>query len=631
MSALQDPMTLFRQGRFATPKTPEPVGERECQTPCTPRPRLRLRRRQDAQHLAAPTQQFLASVAAADIPIPSIEEPAIADFETEAFPLWSDFEQHVDEQTDSRLAAPFGGPRLSTPPKTPLHIDLPSLTPSRYPSWTVDWMSSCESSPEPTSRPSTSRSTRTSSSSFSQLSCFSDEDLQFSPSISATEDFLCFDLEEPDTPSTPGEFSRHSRKAPWTKAMSAHLWATYNMYLSDPRVTPFQIGKSGIPPEGVCKRVAREAARSWKGSKAVARPASAIDVKSGNSTPTVEASGAFIEWPHTAAATRAQLRVLCKQKARGVDGGKMRFSYLSRSPTPFSDDLVGRWARRQTAGSHTSTFDTRNLATSLAVTTSDAMNPQGPLAQLTDATPVEPVAARQNLEQLLRSSADAGPSFEDRRCLGSILNAKSYGPSASALLGDAYGVSSDTPQRQVRTVSGARPQLQSPVHISRSSTQQKRKTGQTHETCKRPSLSSDLWLDPSSISRNAHVLAHKKSFSLSSGEDSLFASRLQPQLFIDTASVANRQPAVPMAVPMALPQRLGSPLSISGSSFSVPNRTSQPSFLDSSIFGRPFSTIHHSTASQPTEPARINLAARLAYIDRRLKDFNSPERSEPPW
>lgn len=626
MSGNQESAALLRQGRFGAPRTPEPI-EGDCQTPSTPRPRFKIKRRHESQHLAAPTQQFLASVAAADMPIPSIEEPAIADLESEAFPPWSDLERMDEDHTPGGLRAPFSRKRLSTPPKTPAPGDPPSLTPSRYPSWSIDWMSSCESSPEPESRPSTSRSTRTSRSSFSQPSSyFSDEDVQYSPDISTSEKLLCFTSGEnqvgrlhPQNAPT-----KSSRKAPWTKAMCAHLWATYNMYLSDPRVTPFQIGKSGIPPEGVCKRVAREASRSWKGFRAVVKLTSTTSAKSGSSTPTADSSPAFIRWPHTGAATCAQLRVLCKQKARGPDGGKMRFSYFSRSPTPFTN-TTARWARKSTPSFTISPFETHDMSTSLAMTTSEAMHPAGPLAQLTNSAPDSPIATPPaTLNRFSRPNVDVEPSPEDRRRLGSPINAKSYGPSSSASLTNVFGLAAGAGERHTHTVQGPRRRLQSPVRLSRSSTQRKR-TRQFHEACKRPGLPTDIWLDPGSAGRIEKRLAHKKSFSLNYGEDNLFASRSQPQLWIDTDSVMSQQQAA-----VAVPQRLGSPFSFSNSSLSVPNRFSQPGFLDASALGRRFSTVHASGSSHSAEPASINLASKLAYIDQRLKEFNNPRRSESP-
>lgn len=616
MSGNQESAATLRHGRFGA-HTPEPL---DCDSPSTPRPRLRLKRRHDPQHLAAPTKQFLASVAAADIPMPSIEEPVIADLESAAIHPWTDA-QHLDgDQVVDGLFIKFAPGQFSTPPKTPASGDPPSLTPSRYPNWSVDWMSSCESSPEPESRPSTARSTRTSRSSFSQLSsCFSDEEIQFSPDITTSEKFICFDLDgsRADRLHPQSAMSRISRKAPWTRPMSAHLWATYNMYLSDPRVTPFQIGKSGLPPEGVCKRVAREASRSWKGSKAVAKPTGACDTKSGSSTPTADSSGAYIQWPHTGAATRAHLRALCKQKARGPDGGKMRFSYFSRSPTPFTN-TTARWARRSTPGASISPFETQEMSTSLAVTTSKTMHPGGPLAQLSNSAPDSPdLASPTKMDHILGSEIDREPSPEERRRLGSPINAKSYGPSSSSSLLDIFGLAEGAGERQTRTVAGRR-RLQSPVRLSRSSTQ-KRKTRQAHEARKRPSLSTDFWLHPASAGHKEHVLTHKKSFSMGHGDDDVFASRHQSHLF-DAAQGDSQQDA---AVPIAAPPRLGSPFSGISSSFSVPNRFSQPDDFITSMYGRRFSTVHPPYGSH-NEPASFSLASRLAYIDQRLKEFNSP-------
>ena len=624
MSGSQDFATMPRHSRIRAHKTPEPFLDGECETPSTPRPRFKLKRRHVSEHLAAPTQHFLASVAAADVPLPSVEEPVIADFDSDDLSPWRDFNRMEDEQDHSGLHIPFGHQQPATPPKTPAPEDPPSLTPSRYPSWHINLTSDWESSPEPESRPSTSRSARTSRSSFSQLSsCCSDEDIQFSPEIGASEKCFNFnwDAPQPDRLLPECGVNKASRKAPWTQAMGAHLWATYNLYLADPRVTPFQIGKSGIPPEGVCKRVAREAARSWKGARAVAMPVSASEAESGSLTPTAETSGAFMQWPHTGAATRAHLRALCKQKARGPDGGKLKFSYFSRSPTPFSNSTV-RWVRRSTPGSAVPPFETRDMATSLAISTSEAMDPQGPLAQLTNSAPESPTAFPNSSNYTHQPVADAAPSPQERRRLGSPITAKSYGPSSSFVLADVFGLPTGAGERQACTV-GPRQRLQSPVRLSRSLTQ-KRKTKHAHEARKRPSLSTDIWLDPISAEKNTHYLAHKKSFSLSSGEDNIFASRSQPELFVDIAKRSSELQHV-----LDVPQRLGSPFSVTGpsSSYSVPNRFTQPIDFESSVFGRRFATVHPALGSRTSEPASLNLASRLAYIDQRLKDFNSPDGS----
>ena len=608
---------VFRHGRFGAQRTPEPFADSDTQMPSTPRPRFRLKRRHDPLHLAAPTQQFLASVAAADIPVPSVEEPAIANFESDAMHSWSGF-HHLDEDQDieGSLEIQYGGDRSFSPPKTPALSEPPTLTPSRYPNWSIDWMSSCESSPEPASRPSTARSRASTASLSSQLSsCFSDEQddhSQFSPEIRSSDKFFCITPEDERTSrlQPPGGMSRLSRKAPWTKAMGQHLWATYNIYLSDPRVTPFQISKSGVPPEGVCQRVARQAIRSWKGSRVAAKPTSAPEAKSGSCTPTAESCGVFMQWPHTSAATRAHFRALCKQMARGPDGGKMRFSYFSRSPTPFTN-APGRWARKSTPGSANPFFETHDMSMSLAMSTSEAMNRAGPLAQLTDSASDSPKpAAPTDLEHLPRTEVDLEPSPAERRRLGSPINAKSYGPSSSSSLSDVFGLPADAGQRRTHTV-GSRQRLQSPVRLSRSSTQ-KRKTRQAHEARKRPSLSVDTWLDPKFL---ADCQADVNSFNMNNVADQVRTSRRQTLPSIDTSSAAGQQ----QVLAIASPPRLGSPFS-----FSVPNRFSQPSGFEASLFERGCSTVHQPRESHANEPASINLASRLAYIDRRLKEFNTP-------
>ncbi|ROW01573.1 hypothetical protein VSDG_02093 [Cytospora chrysosperma] len=625
MSGNMESADLFRHGRFGAPRTPEPLADGDNQMPSTPRPRFRLKRRHDPLHLAAPTQHFLASVAAADIPVPSVEEPAIATCESDAMHPWSSF-HHFDEAQDieGSLRIQYGVDGSFSPPKTPASGDPPSLTPSRYPNWSIDCMSSCESSPEPISRPSTARS-RTSSASFSQLStCFSDEqddDIQFSPEIGGYSDG-CFPITPEDERTSrlqpSGGMSRLPRKALWTKAMGQHLWATYNMYLSDPRVTPFQISKSGLPPEGVCQRVARQAIRSWKGSRAAAKPTKASEAESSNSTPTAESCGVFMQWPHTSAATRAYLRALCKQKARGPDGGKMRFSYFSRSPTPFTN-ATARWARRSTPRSAVPPFETQDLSKSLAMSTSDTMNPQGPLAQLTSSVPDSPKhVAPVNLDQLARPEVDLDLEFSrsEHRRLDSPAIAKSYGPSSSASLSDVFGLPENTGHRRTHTV-GPQRRLQSPVRLSRSSTQ-KRKTRQAHEARKRPSLSVDIWLDPRFL---ANSEADVSTFNLNQAANQARIARRQTLPSIDTGLAVSQH----NLVPVASPPRLGSPLS-----FSVPNRFSQPSDFETSLFGRRSATGHQSGDSHSNEPGSISLASRIAYIDQRLKDFNDPREQWRP-
>lgn len=638
MSQHSGASTLPRGFRFAAPRTPEPSGDNEETTlPSPPRPRLRLKRRNVSHQLSAPTQQFLASVAAADLPIPSIEEPNEPPGPSEMTSIITTFSARNEQ--DMNLLAPRG--RTFSPPKTPAPGYVPSLSPPRYPNWTIDSnISSVESTPDPdyeSSRPSTSRSTQTSSSLFSRLSHMSEDELCTSPQLDGDDKFVL--LDDAVVPNArPGlRLKGKSRKAPWTKAMSTHLWSTYVLYLEDPKVTPFRMEKSCIPPPGVCLRVAREARRSWKGSKALERAANPGDGdKSGSSTPTGERPAAYMAWPHTCAATRAHLRELCKLKAAS---GTRGLNFMSRSPTPFSQAAARHWNRRSTPGRSTG-FAT-DLSMSLAISTSDSMQPNGPLAQLSSSTTEG--SSEQMLSpptpSLMLGTFDGEPSFAERRRLGSPFSAaKSYGPSSSnsLLAGFEYH---PMPRRQSNTMHGHghRRTLQSPVRLSRSGTQKRRHT-QSNVPRKRPGLVSDIWLDPSSGS-GAHTdatLPTEANGPMSTRLDALFGPQLTPHPLLATSS---SMPDVgsqfePSAAPP--PPRLGSPFSGTNSSFSFPRRSHRqhPGSVDLGMLGRPFATVQLQQAPQmDADGARSGLADRFTYIDQRLKELrnqNPRRRSESP-
>jgi hypothetical protein len=629
--------TLPRGFRYAAPKTPEPFqGPEETQIPSPPRPRLRLKRRNVSHHLSAPTQQFLASVAAADIPIPSIEEPAtaIADADMDFGGI------HVEaarEDTDMLLlAAPRG--RTFSPPKTPAPGSVPSLSPPRYPNWTIDSAisSSIESTPDyESSRPSTSRSTQTSTSLFSRFSHLSDDDHCASPEVEGDEPFTFLDGELLGSGQETIRARSDPRKAPWTKAMSTHLWSTFILYLQDPKVTPFRMGKSCLPPHGVCLRVAREARRTWKGSKVLEKAVNPADgKKSGSSTPTAESSVAYIQWPHTCAATRTHLRELCKLKASSTSGAR-NFPFVSRSPTPFTQAASRHWNRRSTPARSPSVFATDDIAMSLALSTADSMQPTGPLAQLTSSTPAAETAEEKPVPPptteapgILLARFEGEPSFAERRRLGSPFSAKSYGPSSSSSLAAALGLNSPLPHRQTHTV-GPRRTLQSPVRLSRSGTQKRRNT-QSCVPRKRPSLASDIWLDPKAAQTEAtgpNLISQTRvsdSFVLGPPAiHSLASSASMPDVGLQSGAF------------LAPPPRLGSPFSGSSSSFSFPRRMhrNQPGSVDLGMLGRPFATVQETTEGNAI-PARTNLTDRLAYIDQRLKEFRSRDtrtRSGSPF
>ncbi|CAK7270815.1 hypothetical protein SEPCBS57363_004298 [Sporothrix epigloea] len=773
------------------PKTPEPTAAMLSPTatdacpPSPPRPRLRLKRRA-VSRLSAPTQNFLASVAAADVPIPSIEV-SDQEYHTPGSLHLHEQIQHPNTLQTQRLFPTDNidvnflsvrGRSTFSPPKTPVPDTLPSSAPSRYPNWSrMDsvFSSSCESSPDreygSSSRPSTARSTQTSSSSlfsrFSQLSedehCISPEDESFDKKKSS----LGSQFHELRRNSASGGLSsnpvdifndakatagqkNHTRKALWTNAMNSHLWATYLLYLQDPRVTPFRVGRSCVPPHGVLTRVAREAKRSWKGAKGLAKAAASnvstnstaspskslpssspngpaciagtpithtddAASKSGSSTPTGAENikgGTFMEWPFTNAATRAQLRDLCRKKAATPGSGARALRYMSRSPTPYAQTAATRQRNNILgASSSSSSFATHDMVFSLAVSTSEIMKPQGPLAQLTrsgsnsahdfnTALPNSPhdfntalpnsrdaalasattssnnsfsAAADDFSGQLALAVQEEKSSATNHRRLGSPFTAQSYGPSSSNSLAAVLGLSTST-SRQPHTV-GPRRSLQSPVRLSRSGTQKRRTKHLSQDLKRRPGLASDFFTEPlpdfaaSLASFTGHNADLKSSSTTHSNEpliprmrniSSLTSSSSAPQLATTSSGTtrslddflgnfaADFEPLSPPAIrkrdvsgllhteSLQPPARLGSPFPLlpgTSTSFSFPNRFTQPADLDIASIGRPFATVHRAPA-KPV-PAHTNLASRLAYIDQRLRELNSRnenrmQRSDSP-
>ena len=541
----------------------------------------------------------------------------------------------MDEDMADNMGHAFAGPddmdmshssarvRAFSPPKTPaptgLGLSLPS---NRFPDWSLDSLSDseCESS-----RPSTARSTQTSASLFSQLSYASDGlSCVSSPTKEHVNHFDTF-LSPEDANKTikPPVHAIHSRRAPWTQPMSKHLWSTYMMYLQDPKVTPIRIGPSGVPPYGVVVRVAREARRSWRGSKTQCLAKN----RSGSTTPTAEAPCPFVQWPHTHAATRAHLIEMCKANA----GGKARNErYFARSPTPFGKTVTRSRARRTTPARSPSVFSSSDMALSLALSTSDSMQLGGPLAQLTGSEPqrrMEDIPAT-----LFETKPPANlpvPLPEQRPRLGSPFVAKSYGPSSSSSLADALGMGSEMP-RQSHTL-GPRRSLRSPARLnrSRSNTQKRRSARQNMEPrrTKRPSLPSDMWSEPAT-SPIAPASDSNDPFSSTLGEGTM-GSHIKPQQSLDLP------PSLP---PTGLsqsaadgPPRLGSPFIGLPSSFSFPVRGGGPTGIDSAL-RRPFATVRQSLDEDNTP--RTPLPARLAYLDERLKQIRQRgeerRRSESP-
>ncbi|KAK8143661.1 hypothetical protein G3M48_006933 [Beauveria asiatica] len=612
------------------PRTPEPstVGDPADSIPpplqSPAKPRFRLRKR-TASNLLAPTKQFLASVAAADVPIPSIEEPSVLneDMSDSVYPPFSSHFEPIDYCHSTRQA--FSS-RAFSPPKTPAPGVVPLLEPHQFPDWTLDsTLSSLESSPDyESSRPSTARSTQTCSSLFSRYSAASEELSQcVSPESEVTDRFGSFLSADDAHRASKPRSSIKSRKAPWTRSMSQHLWTTYMMYLQDPKVTPFRIGKSGIPPHGVCLRVAREAKRSWRRSWPSAQ------ARSRNTTPTADALRPASHWPHTCAATRGHLRELCKTS---TGSAARNHRYNANSPTPFGK-TASRYRNRRSAPPNQphSVFSGSDLAMSLSMSTSESMQPDGPLARLA-VLQCEPSAAA------APPSLDSEPApLQERLPLGSPFVNKSCGPSV-ATLEDPFGLS-EAPVRQNQTA-GARNRLGSPARLvqSRPNSQKRRQAMIEPRRRKRPSLGTDFWTDPSSNSHcsDSHSFAEFCS-TPARDRDSLDVPRTNIQKLFEAAPATHAALGGPVTTQPTLrehgPARLGSPFVMASTSQSFPNRFSSPGRIEMSALRRPYATVQQGGAAE-SSGNNASLADRLAYIDERLRSINRPEeerrRSQSP-
>lgn len=332
---------------------------------------------------ALPTVLF-----ASDIPIPSVEVPR-----DEAPSLFSWQNRLIASSSPSdRLQLP--AQRLHARPKTPL-----SQTDLEAPEWTArSWAMD---------RPLSAMSHRSDSSSSSLGSVVSMPSFGgscTSPESDMTDPFLPHSINIiPDTPTKSSRPFRHipstfSTKARWTVEQDNHLWNTYQLYLSDPTITPFKTVPGSLPPLGVCHRVAREARRTWpkatRISYEIVRRHTFRDVMSDSevmmrgSTPRQERettpTGLARDdrrpaWPKESV-TRRRLKELCKRKF-SIAPHYQRLMQ-SKSPSPFPDSLSRRSPPRSSPPPATSreasvSYATRDLGISLVASGATA-----PLAQL---------------------------------------------------------------------------------------------------------------------------------------------------------------------------------------------------------------------------------------------------------
>jgi len=634
----------FHYNEGECPVTPEPVNAEEQLQPSPPRPtRLKVKRR-NVTNLIAPTEQFLASVAAADLPLPTIEVATHAS---------NDCVMRNSENltiNTSGFLAPQNFARSGSPPKTPMPDFSDDESSHRRPDWAQGSFSPME---EYFERPTSALSM---SSDFSDDSFYSDSRISARPSDDGSCTSPESDITDPfqfptyneksikagtrsrDTVLNAKLRSKTRKDAPWTPAMSAHLWSIYLVYLQDPTVTPFRIGASSVPPEGVCHRVAREAKRSWKGPK-IQRPR--IDrspsrdqgAESRNHTPTAEVPKTWAQWPHSSAATRTHLRELCKDQ--GNTAVRYHHHLQSKSPTPFSKPNMFQTPEPSQMVSE-NTFNTQNIAMSLVTSTAASMQPDGPLAKLASNSELIEPQPRE-----LSSSRDWSLDFEKAKSLGSPFASRTYGPSSSQNL-NLFNQSRPSPPRtRSDTASGSR--LRSPLHFeqprSLNSTSKRRAQHALDEEMSpngavlRPSiLNEQLFGTPF---RSTQRRVRSRGFSL--GDDAL--RHRVPGIFqhspVPLPVASENQapspdpfvtaPAKLLPPPEFSPPRLGSPFTESGPSNTFPRRLVQGD--KATIRRTAFATMHQTRRSIESFDfgEGPSLQSRLTHLDQKLAEIRERE------
>lgn len=294
----------------------------------------------------------------------------------------------------------------------------------------------------------------------------------------------------------------------WTREMDKHLWSIYHIYLQDPTVTPFKMLPGTAPPLGVCHRVAREAKRSWRGSKTSLRnPSTMIDPpnvddsvkaaatfgrspgspdtiradRSGSNTPTGSATAKAPSWPKSSSSTRRRLRHLCKSKPTIAPHYQRLLQ--SRSPSPFSSSSRTQSSSQSRLSEvsspfeqQTSSFNTRDIQLSLTTSTAASMQPRGPLVQLGSENATNPAPQQEWFNEppvpwasptAIPSDvidADVGGNEESMLApasLGSPFGYHTWGPSRSR-----QRIRPSTSTIQSSDASTLGPSLRSPVRFS---------------------------------------------------------------------------------------------------------------------------------------------------------------------
>lgn len=219
------------------------------------------------------------------------------------------------------------------------------------------------------------------------------------------------------------------RAVDWTDEMDGHLWRTYMLYQSDPTVTPFYVLPGGVPPLGVCHRVARVARGTWKGSKNVRARVPVTQSKgesrllAGNKADLMRKASAF-RWPASESSTRKRLKLLCR---RGYGPLNNPYHNHRQNPTqfrtrrpaaqhpssgfPIIQDNINEDDRSDISFGNTLLTSTRSLALSLATSASVSMRPDGALAAITGGTPLLNLTEREATAQL--QNQDSPQGFHD--------------------------------------------------------------------------------------------------------------------------------------------------------------------------------------------------------------------------
>ena len=279
-------------------------------------------------------------------------------------------------------------------------------------------------------------------------------------------------------------------KSSWTTEMDKHLMATYLTYLQDPTVTPFKMLPGTVPPLGVCHRVAREARKTWRGSKKTSHgglrdvndevhavksngsPDTIKACRSGSVTPT-EVPSKVPMWPKTGSSTRRRLRELCRKKPTIAPHYQRLMQ--TRSPSPFSSSPRSNSqthsspARKAyTQHSPGTSFNTREVQLSLTTSTATTMQRDGPLAQLTHEPPTGRLRQSQEwfneppvpFASPATIPSDLTPHSPDHPQLGSPFGHHTWGPSRTG-----RKVRPSTTRMQSDDTPVVEPSLKSPVKL----------------------------------------------------------------------------------------------------------------------------------------------------------------------